>query len=131
MNTQTIRKQIIISDDTRAFLMKTFNCTHKHVWAAITFRANSDSAKRIRRLALQRGGILIDGNTPKAEPVYDTANHTMMQSISDSVVIVVNFTDGTACLLDSGKVVDKLITPSVEDFMQMQQRAQKLAESHN
>ncbi|WP_290170480.1 hypothetical protein [uncultured Muribaculum sp.] len=126
-----VSKRIVVSRDTRTFIMDAYKCKEKAVWAALNFRTDSPLARRIRSLALQRGGVLVDGNTPKAEPVYDTANNTMMQSISDSVVIVVNFTDGTACLLDSGKVVDKLITPSIEDFMQLQQQAQKLAESRN
>lgn len=132
MSTQTVRKQIVISDDTRAFLMKTFNCTHKHVWAAVTFRANSDSAQRIRKLALQRGGILIDGNAPKSEPVYDTAARTMEMPISGDVKILADFKAGVVSIIKGGNyVVETLVNPTIEAFMLMQQRAQKLAESHN
>lgn len=130
MSTQIIRKQIVISDDTRAFLMKTFNCTHKHVWAAITFRANSDSAKRIRKLAMQRGGILIDGNVPKTEPTYDTANRIMTQPFSDKISIMANFANGIVRLFNDNVIIEEWTNPSLEEFVQLQQRAQKLANSH-
>ena len=110
--------------------MKTFNCTHKHVWAAITFRANSDSAKRIRKLALQRGGILIDGNAPKAEPAYDTANRIMTQPFGNRISIMANFANGVVRLINGNAIVEELNNPSLEQFMQMQQRAQKLANSY-
>ena len=57
-----MRKQILTDNETKTFLMKTFGCSRQAVWQALNFVRDSDQARRIRTLALKRGGKLTDGN---------------------------------------------------------------------
>lgn len=83
-----MRKQILTDNETKSFLMKTFNCTRQAVWQALTFQRNSDQARRIRHLALQRGGKLTDGYAPKCETSYEEGEKTMTQRFGSRVKIV-------------------------------------------
>lgn len=121
-----VSKRIIVSRDTRTFIMDAYKCKEKAVWAALNFHTDSPLARRIRSLALQRGGVLIDGNSPKAEPVYDTANRIMTQSFSDEISIMANFTNGIVRLFNGNAIVEELNNISLEEFMQLQQRARRL-----
>lgn len=59
---KAIKKHIMVDNETRAFIVEAFGCSKVAVWKALTFRSDSDLCKRIRTLALQRGGLLIGVN---------------------------------------------------------------------
>ena len=70
-----MRKQILTDNETKTFLMKTFGCSRQAVWQALNFVRDSDQARRIRTLALKRGGKLTDGNfIPNCETTFDAGN---------------------------------------------------------
>lgn len=52
----------MVDNETRAFICEAFGCSKVAVWKALTFRSDSDLCKRIRTLALRRGGLLIGVN---------------------------------------------------------------------
>lgn len=56
-----MKKQILTDNETKTFLMKAFRCSRQQVWRALNFERNSETARRIRVLALQRGGKLTEG----------------------------------------------------------------------
>ena len=62
-----MRKQILTDNETKTFLMKTFKCSRQAVWQALNFVRDSDQARRIRTLALKRGGKLTDGENQLSE----------------------------------------------------------------
>ena len=67
-----MRKQILTDNETKTFLMKTFGCSRQAVWQALNFARDSDQARRIRTLALKRGGKLTDGNfIPNCETTFE------------------------------------------------------------
>lgn len=73
-----MRKQILTDNETKTFLMKTFKCSRQAVWQALNFVRDSDQARRIRTLALKRGGKLTDGNfIPNCETTFEECEHTM------------------------------------------------------
>lgn len=55
-----MRKQILTDNETKTFLMKAFKCSRQAVWQALNFKRDSDQARRIRQLALKRGGKLTE-----------------------------------------------------------------------
>ena len=90
-----MRKQILTDNETKSFLMKTFNCTRQAVWQALTFQRNSDQARRIRHLALQRGGKLTDGYAPKCETSYEEGEKTMKNKLLYILLAIVGFAAGS------------------------------------
>lgn len=53
-----MKKFIAVTKENREFLAKAFGVTEKYVYMCLWYRdKNSDTAKKIRTLALQRGGV--------------------------------------------------------------------------
>ena len=68
-----MKKVISVTRENREFLQKAFGVTNAMVTYALTFHAKwgqSDLAKKIRRLAVQRGGFLLV-SAPASEVVHD------------------------------------------------------------
>lgn len=68
-----MEKYIHVTKDVRLYLAKTFNVSDKTVWNALNFdkkRGETDCAKRIRKFALQKGGIVMVV-APEVEVLYD------------------------------------------------------------
>lgn len=58
-----ITMHILIDTPTRKKIRALFGCSHVAVWKALTFRSDSDTSKRIRRMALACGGQLVGKKT--------------------------------------------------------------------
>lgn len=84
----TMSKQILTDKETKHFLMRTFKCTQQAVWQALTFKRDSDQARRIRVLALKRGGKLVDSYVPECETTHEEAEKTMTQTFGPRVKMV-------------------------------------------
>lgn len=68
-----MEKYIHVTKDVRLYLAKTFNVSDKTVRNALNFdkkRGETDCAKRIRKFALQKGGIVMVV-APEVEVLYD------------------------------------------------------------
>lgn len=55
-----MKKYISVPNETKRSLRKTFDCTKEMVWQALNYKSDSDLAKRIRKLALEKGGVIYD-----------------------------------------------------------------------
>lgn len=70
----TGRKRFIqISRENREFIRKSFNITDRSINYALSFdkkKENTDLAKRIRKLALERGGVCMV-EAPECETIFD------------------------------------------------------------
>lgn len=64
-----MRRKIVVEQGEVTAIAKLMGCTTVFVSYALNFRKNSELAKRIRRMALLRGGIEV-GN----EPVKESSN---------------------------------------------------------
>lgn len=68
-----MEKYIHVTKEVRLYLAKTFNVSDKTVRNALSFdkkRGETDCAKRIRKFALQKGGIVMVV-APEVEVLYD------------------------------------------------------------
>jgi len=112
-----MKKQILTDNETKTFLAKAFKCTRQQVWRALNFERDSDLAKRIRILALKRGGKLTEGYVPQCETTHNTADRTMEQTFGPRVKIVADF--------QSKK--DSYSNLSIAEFMQLQNEVEQMA----
>lgn len=120
-------RQILTDKETKHFLMKAFGCTQQAVWQALTFKSDSEKARRIRMLALKRGGKLADGCVPECDTVHNEADGTMVQTFGPRVKIVYDReTDATKVFVD-GKRTDVYDGLSIEGFMKLQCEVQMMA----
>ena len=120
-------KQILTDKETKHFLMKAFGCTQQFVWQALTFRRDSETARRIRVLALKRGGKLTDGYMPKCETTHEEVEKTMTQTFGPRVKLVVDKETGDVSVYVDGQLKDSYKNITVPDLMQLQGEVQLMA----
>ncbi len=122
-----MRKQILTDNETKAFLIKTFQCSRQAVWQALTFQRNSDQARRIRHLALQRGGKLTDGYAPKCETSYEEGEKTMTQRFGSRVKIVAHRETGNVSVFVDDRLKENYENLNVCSLMQLQSEVEQMA----
>ena len=122
-----MRKQILTDNETKAFLIKTFQCSRQAVWQALTFQRNSDQARRIRHLALQRGGKLTDGYAPKCETSYEEGEKTMTQRFGPRVKIVAYSETGNVSVFVDDRLKENYENLNVCSLMQLQSEVEQMA----
>lgn len=101
-----MKKYIHITKENREFLMKAFGVTGKTVQNAVRFdaeRGDTDLAKKIRKVALERGGIVM-AVAPEVETLHD-ADGYMRQYFPNGAMIEVKKENGFYEVLYKGEVV--------------------------
>lgn len=122
-----MRKQILTDNETKTFLMKAFKCSRQAVWQALNFKRDSDQARRIRQLALKRGGKLTDGYMPKYETTHEEVEKTMTQTFGPRVKLVVDKETGDVSVYVDGQLKDSYKSITVPDLMQLQYEVEQMA----
>ena len=120
-------KQILTDKETKHFLMRTFKCTQQAVWQALTFTRDSDQARRIRVLALNRGGKLVDGYVPECETIHNEVDRTMEQTFGPRVKMVYDRETGETRVYVDGECRESHAGLDVPEFMQLQGEVQLMA----
>ncbi|MEI3469566.1 MAG: hypothetical protein V8Q76_13190 [Bacteroides intestinalis] len=98
-----MKKYIHITKENRLGLAKMFDVTDRMVWAAITFEKETDLAKRIRKAAIERGGIVMN-ELPALETFHDSDNY-MREYLPNGAMLEFNKGDGTGDVIFKGKSV--------------------------
>lgn len=100
------KRYIHIKKEDREFIMKAFKVTERTVFNAIRFdekRGNSDLAKRIRKLAMERGGIVMTV-IPDIETLFDSDRY-MRQYLPNGVLLEYCYDDGGCDVFHKGEKV--------------------------
>lgn len=98
-----MKRYIHIKKEDREFIMRSFGITEQSVMNALNFdakRGNSDTAKRVRRLAMARGGIIMV-EVPEGELFHDSDNY-MREYLPGKVLIELSKTDGCGVVFKNG-----------------------------
>lgn len=125
-----MKKQIFVDTRTREFLMKTFKCTRMTVWRALNYESSSEQARKIRHLAIQAGGAIVDGYKPDCETSFEETEKTMIQKFGERVKIIVDRKSNEVSVWVDDKREGEVYTGlSVADFMQLQHETELMATS--
>ena len=122
-----MRKQILVDNKTKRFLADSFGCTMQAVWFALTFQRNSEQARRMRTLALERGGKLAGGDVPECDTFFDEASKTMVQPFGERVKIVFDHTSDETSVYVDGEMKERRKGLGIDDFMQLQDEVRLMA----
>ena len=122
-----MRKQILTDNETKTFLMKVFGCSRQAVWQALNFKRDSDQARRIRQLALKRGGKLTDGYVPDCKTTHEEVEKTMTQTFGPRVKLVVDKETGDVSVYVDGQLKESYKDITVPDLMQLQYEVEQMA----
>ena len=98
-----MKRYIHLKKEDREFIMKAFKITQRTVFNAIHFEdlnKGNDLAKKIRTLALERGGIVMV-EAPEGELFHDSDNY-MREYLPGDVLIELSKTDSSCVVFKKG-----------------------------
>ena len=112
----------------REFLMKAFGVTAKTVFNALHFdeqRGHTDLAKKIRKIAMDRGGIVMTVS-PEVETLHDSDGY-MRQYLPNGVLLEFSKMDDAGCdVFHNGELVRHYDRVMVSDILGIQNWAATL-----
>lgn len=124
---QEKKRYIHIMKEDREFIMKSLGVTERTVLNAIRFdekRGHTDLAKRIRKLAMSRGGIVMVVN-PEIETLFDADNY-IRQYFPNGALIELDKKAGTGDVLFKGERAGHCENVSLRDIEEIQAFASAL-----
>ena len=125
---KTMDRRIEVTGGTRAFIRRTFGVTDRTVLNALTHdvkRGDSDLAKRIRSLALQKGGRYVV-TIPEDEAFWDSYG-VMKRRFGNGAELVADRKTGTVELFNKGgELNDMWENPSLTELDAIIRRAEEL-----
>lgn len=127
LNATGKKRYIHIKKEDREFIMKAFKVTERTVFNAVSFdekRGNTELAKRIRKLAMERGGIVMVKH-PEKETLFD-ADRYMRQYLPNDVLLEFSLDDGGCDVFHRGEKVRRYENVSVRSIQNIQNWAMSL-----
>lgn len=97
-----MEKQIFVSEKAKAHLRKVFGCTNVMVWYALTFRRDSELARKIRYTALTQLGGVPSWKPEEVETTHEETARTMTLHFGKRVQLVYDRKDGSSHVLVDG-----------------------------
>lgn len=98
-----MKKYIELKRDDREFLSKAFGITSRMVYSALHYESDSDLAKRVRKLAMSRGGVVMV-EAPEVDTLFD-ADGYMRQRLENGVELLFDLKEGSCVVLHRGERV--------------------------
>ena len=101
-----MKKYIHITKEDRMFIMKALGVTERTVFNAIRFdskRGDTELARKIRKLAMERGGIVMV-EIPEIECLFD-ADGYMRQYLPNNTILEFSFENGDCDVFHKGEKV--------------------------
>lgn len=99
-----MKRYVHVTKEVREFLMKAFGVGDKTVFNALTFckERDNDTAKRIRRLAMEKGGIMMVDEVVEDQMLHDHDGY-MRQYFSNGALLEINKLTGDATVWFKGE----------------------------
>lgn len=117
---RTTSSYIKVSDEVRAKLARLFKVEEKTVYLALTYRRDSDTARKIRFTAVHNFGGVAMCHCPECETLHEIREgdrQLMVQNFNNGVKLEINKQTGAAVVYDRrGAVVS---TRQIEKFPEL------------
>ena len=122
------KRVIEVTKETRDFLQKAFDVTATMVWYALNFdekRGQSDLAKRIRNLALQKGGVVLNIG-PEVETIHSADGRIRQYFPHDVLLEADTRSTGQVAVYKKGELLRIWDNPGVSELDGIQNWAMSL-----
>ena len=116
-----MNKYIHLKKEDREFLAKVFGITPRMVFNAVHFESDSELARKVRKLAMDRGGIVMV-EAPEAETLFD-ADGYMRQYLPGGVLLEFKYSDNSCTVLVKGEERRRFDDVHVSDIPYIQEFA--------
>ncbi|WP_407402429.1 hypothetical protein [Sodaliphilus sp.] len=122
-------KRIYVTEDAKKHLCELFKCSRVTVWNALTFKFNSDRARKIRYVALTQLHGVANWQGDEMETTHETSDGTMTQTFGKRVKLVVSLHGGLATVYVDGAQHTQERVNTIPDLMRLQSRVSSMAMS--
>lgn len=122
-----MEKQIYLSNAGKDHLKKVFKCSSVMVWYALTFKRDSELARKIRYMALSQLGGMPSWKPEEVETTHEETARTMTQTFGSRVRIVYDCNDDSTRVLVDGEERRHEQGLSVSEFMALQNDVELMA----
>lgn len=116
-----MKKYIHLKKADRDFLAKAFGITPRMVFSAVHFESDSELARKVRKLATERGGIVMV-EAPEAETLFD-ADGYMRQYLPGGVLLEFKYADNSCTVFVKGEERRRFDDVHVSDIPYIQEFA--------
>lgn len=119
-----MKKYIHITKGDREFIAKALKITERMVFKGIRFESDTELAKKVRKLAMERGGIVMVV-IPEIECLFD-ADGYMRQYLPNNTLLEFSFKDGGCDVYHKGEKVRRYEHVEVNEIKNIQSWAMAL-----
>ena len=120
-NNKMMERFLLANKEQREHLRKVFGCTDRMIREALSFRSESDLARRIR-IAAKKHGCRVHVVVDEMECLFD-CNGTIHQLFPNGAQLEINKSSGEGILLYKGKTIAEYHSVRVSDMRDIQKRA--------
>lgn len=116
----TAERYIDATDEATAKLAKVFNVTQKMVYLALTYRQNSETARKIRYAAVHEYGATPMCHCPECETLHNVTKDgrkLMVQNFNNGIKLEIDKQTGVAVVYDRKGAV--LCSRKIEKFPEL------------
>ena len=124
-----MEKKIFVDEKAKGHLRKVFKCTNVMVWKALSFKSDSDLARKIRFTALTQLNGTPNWKQEGVETTHEEIEQTMTQTFGERVKLVFDRKDGSTHVLIDGKEARVEHDLDVPGFMVLQNEVEMMAMS--
>ena len=123
-----MRKSIKINPEARHLLEKSFGVSHQYIWYALNYVKNGPSCERIRKAALDLGGVYSSSDfMPNCRVSH--LGDKVIQDFGADVILTINRKTGEVSISDNGNTVAFMYDVNIDGWAAMAEMAQKIARS--
>lgn len=116
-----MKKYIHVKKEDREFLAKVFGITPRMVFNAVHFESDSELARKVRKLAMDRGGIVMV-EAPEAETLFD-ADGYMRQYLPGGALLEFKYSNNSCTVFVKGEERRRFDDVHVSDIPYIQEFA--------
>lgn len=122
-----MKRYIHVTKEVRESLKNVFKVCDKTIFNALTFckTRDSDIAKRIRRLAIEKGGIIMVDNICEDQMLHDHDGY-MRQYFPNGALLEINKTTGEAVVWHKGEKAHRRNLGIINEIYNLQDFARAL-----
>lgn len=122
----TVKRQIAVTKENREFLSRAFKVTSVMVWKALNYKCDTDLAKRIRKMAIIRGGhefviVPVGSDALDCIETFHDIDGYIRQYLPNGAMIELSKNDETGDVFFNGeckKHYDYVTLPLIESIQQ-------------
>lgn len=124
-----MEKKIFVNEKAKAHLRTVFGCTNVMVWKALSFKSDSDLARKIRFTALKQLGGVANWAPTEVETTHEETARTMTLHFGKRVQLVYDRNDGSSHVMVDGREERREEGLDIPAFMELSDEVGQMAMS--